>query len=275
MAMTQTSVPVGGSDSSATHAATFNLETLNEPITRILSAPGVDLETISAKRVRKQLLEDASLGLTAEGLKLRRDEVDRLIAQIYEVVSQRATNKRKREDGGKVNGANDEAGDSETGGDAEEEPKSPQKKRGKKTVEESDAELARKLSSEINGRSRRSTASPKKTKRRAMKSSATVDSEDDGDDGDGKKKKRSGGARGGFAKEFTLSAPLSAVVGVEKLSRPQVVKKLWEYIHGHGLQNPSNKKEIICDDALRAIFAVEKIDMFRMNKVLGQHLHEG
>ena len=66
------------------------------------------------------------------------------------------------------------------------------------------------------------------------------------------------------------SAPLSAVLAVEKLSRPQVVKKLWEYIRSHELQNPSNRKEIVCDDALRAVFAVDKIDMFRMNKVLGQ-----
>lgn len=68
------------------------------------------------------------------------------------------------------------------------------------------------------------------------------------------------------------SAPLSAVLAVEKLSRPQVVKKLWEYIRQHELQNPSNKKEIMCDDALRAVFAVDKIDMFRMNKVLGQYV---
>jgi chromatin remodeling complex protein RSC6 len=63
------------------------------------------------------------------------------------------------------------------------------------------------------------------------------------------------------------------VVGVDKLSRPQVVKKLWEYIHGHALQNPSNKREIICDDAMRAVFATDKIDMFRMNKVLGKYVY--
>lgn len=274
--MVQTNIPVDGTSSSATSTIAFDLEALKEPITRILSAPGVDLSTITAKRVRKQLLQDASLGLTSEGLKVRREEVDRLITQIYEVVCQEAPDdgdsKRKRED--EEDGVDEQAEGSESGGDAEEESKPRPKKKGKKTVEESDAALARKLSSEINGRSRRAASSPKKAKRR-VKSSATVDSEDDGDGVEGKKKKRSGGARGGFAKEFTLSEPLSVVVGVEKLSRPQVVKKLWEYIHGHDLQNPSNKKEIICDDALRAVFAVEKIDMFRMNKVLGQHLHEG
>jgi len=169
---------------------------------------------------------------------------------------------------------------SEDAGEVQEDPmeKTPKKKRGRKTVEQSDAELARKLSTAINSRSRRGTSnatasSPKKGKRKSKKSAETVDSEDEDDGGKVKKKKRNA-AKGGFAKEYTLSDPLSTLVGVEKLSRPQVVKKLWEYIHGHELQNPSNKREIICDDAFRAVFAVDKIDMFRMNKVLGQHLHD-
>jgi upstream activation factor subunit UAF30 len=61
---------------------------------------------------------------------------------------------------------------------------------------------------------------------------------------------------------------LSVVVNAPQLSRPQVVKKLWEYIKSNELQNPSNKREILCNDPLRAVFNVEKIDMFTMNKVL-------
>ncbi|KAF9228391.1 SWIB-domain-containing protein [Gyrodon lividus] len=276
----------------------FDLQALQEPITRILSAPGVDLTTISARRVRKALVEDpqyASLGLTAEGLKERRVEVDQVISRIFENVSRAtatAVLKRRRdedEDGhgggggdgdGDGDGVDEPADASEEAGDAQEHTKSKApKKKGRKTVEESDAELARKLSAEINSRSRRgpnaAASSPKKAKRKSKKIATTVDSEDEVNDGGGEvKKKKRGGAKGGFAKEYILSNPLSTLVGVEKLSRPQVVKKLWEYIHGHELQNPSNKKEIICDDAFRAVFAVDKIDMFRMNKVLGQHLHE-
>jgi upstream activation factor subunit UAF30 len=54
------------------------------------------------------------------------------------------------------------------------------------------------------------------------------------------------------------------------LSRPQVVKHLWVYIKDRELQNPDNKREILCDPSFKAVFGVEKIDMFRMNKVLGQ-----
>lgn len=54
------------------------------------------------------------------------------------------------------------------------------------------------------------------------------------------------------------------------MSRPQVVKGIWDYIKGNNLQNPTNKREIICDANLKAIFNVDKINMFQMNKVLGE-----
>ncbi|KAG1824046.1 SWIB/MDM2 domain-containing protein [Suillus variegatus] len=272
----------------------FNLEDLEGPITHILTAPGVDLSTISAKGVRQKLLEDAALGLTARGLKERRTEVDAMISSIYEVVSRQAQtdeSKRKREEGTDEGTEQEEQGeDTEDQDDAveehdgeaseEEDVKVPTKKKkgAAKSVEEADAELARKLASELNSRSRRGasngvSATPKK--RKTKKSAAVVDSgaEDDGEDEGKPKKKRSGGARGGFAKEYILSESLSVVVGVDKLSRPQVVKRLWEYIRGHELQNPSNRREIMCDDNMRAVFGTEKVDMFRMNKVLGRYVH--
>ena len=68
----------------------------------------------------------------------------------------------------------------------------------------------------------------------------------------------------------SISDPLAAVLQFDKLSRPQVVKHLWVYIKGNELQNPGNRREILCDAGLRAVFGVDKIDMFKMNKVLGQ-----
>lgn len=275
----------------------FNLEDLEGPIMHILTAPGVDLSTISAKGVRQKLLEDTALGLTARGLKERRTEVDTMISNIYEGVSRQAQadeSKRKREeetdegteqeDQGEATEEQDDQDDAAEEQDAEAseeddvKPPTKKKKRAAKSVEEADAELARKLASELNSRSRRgasngASATPKK--RKTKKSAAVVDSgaEDEGEDGEKPKKKRSGGARGGFAKEYILSESLSVIVGVDKLSRPQVVKRLWEYIRGHELQNPSNRREILCDDNMRAVFGTEKVDMFRMNKVLGRHLH--
>ncbi|KAH7926988.1 SWIB-domain-containing protein [Leucogyrophana mollusca] len=270
---------------------TFDVQSLEPHITRILTAPGTDLSTISAKRVRKQLLEE-DVGLTPEGVKEHRKALDTLIGSVFERVNREATevaegSKRQREDDDEEreqDGGDDEEPadeeDEEQEGEQEEAVPKPAKKKGKKTTEELDAELARKLSTQINSRSRRgasngASASPKKpAKRKPKKSAATIDSgSEDGDEDDGRKKKKRGGAKGGFAKEYNLSEPLSVVIQVNKLSRPQVVKRLWEYIRGHDLQNPKNKREIICDDALRAVFAVDKIDMFKMNKVLGEHLH--
>lgn len=66
------------------------------------------------------------------------------------------------------------------------------------------------------------------------------------------------------------SEPLAALVQVNSLSRPQVVKKLWAYIKANSLQNPTNGREILCDGALKAVFNTDKIDMFKMNKELGK-----
>lgn len=272
----------------------FSLEDLEGPIMRILTAPGVDLSTISAKGVRQKLLEDTALGLTARGLKERRTEVDAMISSIYEEISRQAQtdeSKRKREEetdaGTEQEEATEEQDDQddaaeEQDAEASEEddvkPPTKKKKGAAKSVEEADAELARKLASQLNSRSRRGTSNGASTtpkKRKTKKSAAVVDSgaEDEDEDDEKPKKKRGGGARGGFAKEYILSESLSVVVGVDKLSRPQVVKRLWEYIRGHELQNPSNRREIMCDDNMRAVFGTEKVDMFRMNKVLGRHLH--
>ena len=66
------------------------------------------------------------------------------------------------------------------------------------------------------------------------------------------------------------SEALAAVVNAEKMSRPQVVKQLWNYIRDNELQNPSDKREIICDPKLKAVFGKDKVTMFSMNKYLGQ-----
>jgi upstream activation factor subunit UAF30 len=73
---------------------------------------------------------------------------------------------------------------------------------------------------------------------------------------------------------MTLSAPLSSLLnGETTLSRPQTVKKIWEYIKGNNLQDPNDGRIIICDDALRAVFKTDKVHMFTMNKLLGQNLY--
>jgi upstream activation factor subunit UAF30 len=73
-------------------------------------------------------------------------------------------------------------------------------------------------------------------------------------------------------KPLQPSKELAAVVGAEPLPRGEVVSKVWDYIKKHNLQNPENRREILADDKLEAVFGKKKVTMFEMNKYLAQHL---
>jgi chromatin remodeling complex protein RSC6 len=38
-----------------------------------------------------------------------------------------------------------------------------------------------------------------------------------------------------------------------------------------GMRNPENRREILADDKLEAVFGKKKVTMFEMNKYLAQH----
>lgn len=68
-----------------------------------------------------------------------------------------------------------------------------------------------------------------------------------------------------------MSPQLQEFLGEEQMPRTQVVKAVWDYIKLHNLQNPDDRREIICDDAMKPIFG-DKMTMFSMNKILSNHL---
>ncbi len=292
------------------------IQALEPKIRQILSAPGTDLSTISAKRVRKQLLElDPSL--SSDFVKEKKDEIDDVIAKVYEHVSAVYNGA-----GGVGDDDDDDTSLKRKRGDAsDDEPAAAPPKKTKKTKtkqEKKDEELARQLQNEINGRGRSSRAGASTSKKatgakrgKKAKSSNAVGSDGEAVESEGEGKKKRGG--GGFKKEYMLrcvytlsmpvresllcwrttaqgsftysaisgehiltihhgSEPLATLLGVEKLSRPQIVKQLWDHIKANNLQNPENKKEIVCDDQFRAVFKVDRIDMFKMNKELGQYV---
>jgi chromatin remodeling complex protein RSC6 len=47
---------------------------------------------------------------------------------------------------------------------------------------------------------------------------------------------------------------------------------MWDYIRKNNLQNPQNKREIMADDKLQAVFGKKNVSMFEMNKYIAQHL---
>jgi upstream activation factor subunit UAF30 len=52
-----------------------------------------------------------------------------------------------------------------------------------------------------------------------------------------------------------------------------VTSKIWAYVKENNLQNPSDKREILLDEALKKVFKVNKVTMFSMNKYLVKHIY--
>jgi len=78
---------------------------------------------------------------------------------------------------------------------------------------------------------------------------------------------------GAFMKPLQPSRELAEVVGAAPLPRSEAVSRMWAYIKKHKLQNEENKREIISDVKLAAIFDnKDKVSMFEMNKHLARHL---
>lgn len=123
---------------------------------------------------------------------------------------------------------------------------SPKKKKKRSLVNDPDAELAARLQAEENGRARPMRGGSTRRQRPPVKKSPKKKSKAKVDDSDaesgaeeGKEVKRNGA----FHKPLTLSTPLSELLGESILSRPQTVKKIWEYVKERDLQDPSDKRQ--------------------------------
>lgn len=75
-----------------------------------------------------------------------------------------------------------------------------------------------------------------------------------------------------FMKPLTPSTALAAIVGASPMPRTQIVKKIWDYIKKHGLQDAKNRRNINADDKLKPIFGKASVSMFEMTKLVSKHL---
>ncbi|KAJ8448341.1 hypothetical protein Cgig2_021969 [Carnegiea gigantea] len=80
----------------------------------------------------------------------------------------------------------------------------------------------------------------------------------------------------GIVKRVPVSPALGEFLGSSEASRTDAVKKVWEYIRAHDLQthflqNPSNKREIICDEKLKTVFGKDKVGFLEIARLLSQH----
>ncbi|KAH6792224.1 SWIB/MDM2 domain superfamily protein [Perilla frutescens var. hirtella] len=76
----------------------------------------------------------------------------------------------------------------------------------------------------------------------------------------------------GIMKVQSVSPALAKFLGTPEASRSGAIKKIWEYVKSQNLQNPSNKKEILCDEKLKAIFDGNDMVNFQgVAKLLSNH----
>ncbi|KAH8173700.1 SWIB/MDM2 domain-containing protein [Sarocladium implicatum] len=237
-----------------------------------------DLETITRKKIRQGL--ERSLG--GKDLSEQKDAIKKLIESRFDSISGVDTQTpapSAHQSSNKRSATNGTAGHHDSDPSASPEPVKKKVKRSPST-EDADARLAAQLQAQedrfARGRTTRGADKPRSTKKKAprKKSAKKVAASDDSDldaSGDGAPPKRKAG--GGFQKPFNLSEPLAELCGESQLPRPQVVKRLWQHIKGNNLQDPENKRQILCDEKMMAVFRQPKVDMFKMNKDIGQHLY--
>lgn len=69
-----------------------------------------------------------------------------------------------------------------------------------------------------------------------------------------------------------VSPALKKFLGVTEISRPETMKRIWSYIKDHNLQNPENRKEILCDEKLKAVLGgKEKVGFTEVAGLLSPH----
>jgi chromatin remodeling complex protein RSC6 len=82
-------------------------------------------------------------------------------------------------------------------------------------------------------------------------------------------------ARGALAALVTPTPELAHIVGSKPLSRGEAMKRVWDYIKKHDLQDPENKRRIRADANLRPVFdGNDSLSMFEMTAYISRHLNK-
>nr|AGD98897.1 DNA topoisomerase I [Neochlamydia hartmannellae] len=72
-----------------------------------------------------------------------------------------------------------------------------------------------------------------------------------------------------------VSKDLENIVGAAEMTRGEIIKKLWDYIKEHKLQDANNKRLITPDAALAKLFgSQESLDMMKLAGVVNKHIQK-
>lgn len=74
-------------------------------------------------------------------------------------------------------------------------------------------------------------------------------------------------------KPLAPSQALADVIGSKPASRPDIIKKIWDYIKKQGLQDSKNRRMINADDKLKALFGGKaQVSMFDLAKIVSANV---
>ncbi len=81
--------------------------------------------------------------------------------------------------------------------------------------------------------------------------------------------------RGALAGLVKPSPELARIVGTKPLTRGDAMRKLWDYIKKHDLQDARNRRMVRADDLLRPLFdGNDQLSMFEMTAYVSRHLNK-
>lgn len=76
----------------------------------------------------------------------------------------------------------------------------------------------------------------------------------------------------GLNRTIQVSPALQKFLGVGECSRPESMKRIWDYIRDQKLQNPQNKREVFCDETLKPVLGgKDKVGFLEIAKLLSEH----
>jgi chromatin remodeling complex protein RSC6 len=87
-----------------------------------------------------------------------------------------------------------------------------------------------------------------------------------------KKRAKSGKKSGLTTMMYTVSPELQVIVKAKRLTRPQIVKKLWVYIKAKKCQDAKNRRMINPDKNLAEVIGKKPVDMLKLATHLNKHI---
>jgi upstream activation factor subunit UAF30 len=74
-----------------------------------------------------------------------------------------------------------------------------------------------------------------------------------------------------FSEPVQPDVALSAVIGANPLPRSELVKKMWDYIRRHGLQDRRRKMFINADEKLQAVLGKSRVNVLELMNSIWRH----